>query len=317
MEAIVYQKKSLQITDVPQPKPSKNEVLIKILKAGICNTDLEILKGYMDFEGILGHEFVGQIVEAKNKKWIGKRVVGEINIGCGECEYCLSKKSNHCPQRRVIGIWKKDGVFTKYLTLPEKNLHLVPDSISDREAVFTEPLAAALQILDQINLKSDDKVLVLGDGKLGLLIAQVVSLTDVETFCLGKYERKLSILEKKGINFFFERDKISQKFDVIIEATGNKDGINHALEMIKPEGKIILKSTFFGQVNFDFSKIVINEISLIGSRCGPFDKALNLLKRKLINTEAMIDGDYFLNQGMIAFQEAQKKGTLKILISPS
>jgi len=315
MKALVFSNKRIELKEVSIPEPQQNEVLIKILKAGICNTDLEILKGYMNFEGILGHEFVGKVVKAKNEKWIGKRVVGEINIGCGSCDYCLKNKANHCPYRKVLGILKKDGVFAEYITLPLSNLHLVSDNIPNKIAVFTEPLAAALRILEQIKLKEKDKVLILGDGKLGLLIAQVIKKAGTETYCLGKYRKKLKILENKGIKTILLGKEITEKFDIIVEATGKKQGIIQALKYVKPEGKIILKSTYFDNINFNISSIVINEINIIGSRCGPFNKALEWLEKNLIDVESLIDGEYSLSEWEKAFSEAQKSESLKILFT--
>ena len=315
MRALFFHNKRLQLKRVPSPEPESNEALIKVLKAGICNTDIEILKGYMNFEGILGHEFVGKVIKAGKNQLIGKRVVGEINIGCGKCIYCINGKSNHCPSRKVLGILKKDGVFAEFVTLPLENLHVVPESISNEEAVFTEPLAASLRILEQVQIQKGDEVLVLGDGKLGLLIAQVINRKGCQTFCLGKHKRKLKILQNKGIEVFLLGDRIKKKFDVVIETTGNKSGIEKALKLMKPEGRIVLKSTYFGKSNIDLSQIVINEIHIIGSRCGPFKNALKWLENKSIDTESLIDGDYPLIHWKIAFKEAKKRGNLKILFT--
>jgi len=315
MKALVFSNKKIELKEIPIPEPKQNEALIKIIKAGICNTDLEILRGYMNFEGVLGHEFVGRVVKSEEKKWIGKRVVGEINIGCGICDYCLKNKVNHCPSRKVVGILNKDGVFSEYITLPLSNLHIVPDKISDKIAVFTEPLAAALRILEQIKLNRKDKVLILGDGKLGLLIAQVIKRIGVSTYCIGKHKKNLKILEEKGVKTLLAGEKIPEKFDIVIEATGNKEGFKIALNYVKPEGKIILKSTYKGDINIDISAVVINEFHIIGSRCGPFDEALKWLKKRLIDVESLIDGEYFLNEWEKAFSEAQKSGNLKILFT--
>jgi len=317
MKALVFSKKRIKLKKIPIPKPKRNEALIKVIKAGICNTDLEILKGYMNFEGVLGHEFVGIVVESEEKKWIGKRVVGEINIGCGICDYCLKDKINHCPSRKVLGILNKNGVFSEYVTLPLSNLHVVPDKISDRAAVFTEPLAAALRILEQIKLSRKDKVLILGDGKLGLLIAQVIKRTGVNVYCIGKHKKKLKILEEKGIKTLLAGEGIAKKFDIVIEATGNREGFEMGLNYTKPEGKIILKSTYSGNINTDISAVVINEFHIIGSRCGPFDKALKWLEKDLIDVESLIDGEYSLDEWKKAFSEARKSENLKILFAIS
>ena len=313
MKALVFKNKKISLNEVPVPKIKGKEALIKILKAGICNTDIEILKGYMNFEGILGHEFVGIVISTENKKWIGKRVVGEINIGCGKCEYCLTKRENHCPSRKVLGILNKDGAFAEYITLPISNLHIVSDKISDEKAVFTEPLAAALRITDQIKVRKNDKVLIIGDGKIGLLISQVMKLMNCETYCMGKYKRKLKILESRNIKTLLKGESTDHKFDIVIEATGNKEGIKQALKYIKPEGKIILKSTYHSKVILDISPIVVNEINIIGSRCGSFNKALELLKKNLVEVESLIDEEYSLYEWRKAFRQALKSEKLKIL----
>ncbi|MCP2519091.1 alcohol dehydrogenase catalytic domain-containing protein [Candidatus Aminicenantes bacterium AC-335-A11] len=313
MKALVFKNNEISLNEVPIPEIKEDEALIKILKAGICNTDIEILKGYMNFEGILGHEFVGIVVEAKNKKWIGKRVVGEINIGCGKCEYCLTGRKNHCPSRKVVGILNKDGAFAEYITLPISNLYIVPDKISDEKAVFTEPLAAALRITEQIEIRKNDKVLIIGDGKIGLLISQVMKLMNCETYCMGKHKRKLKILENKNIKTLLKGKNIDHRFDIVIEAAGKRGGIKQALKYVKPEGKVILKSTYHGRVVLDISSIVVNEINVTGSRCGPFNKALELLERNLVEVESLIDGEYSLCEWEKAFEQALKSEKLKIL----
>lgn len=316
MKALCLKKDQLNIKTLPQPSPRRNEALIKVLKAGICNTDLEMMKGYLGFEGILGHEFVGQVVEAANSKLVGKRVVGEINLGCGKCEYCRGGRKEHCPSRQVLGILNKDGALAEYLTLPMDNLHVLPPSISDVRAVFVEPLAASLEILEQIRIRRQDSVLVLGDGKLGLLIAQVSKLKTPKVSCVGKHRRKLEILKEKAVDTHLLGTRNRGKFDIVVEATGNEKGLNEALSAVKPKGTVILKSTFEGKTKVDVSKVVVDEIHLIGSRCGPFSKAIEVLSRKQVEVEKMVDGDFPLDRAKEAFAFAQKPEILKVLITP-
>ena len=316
MKALVLKHNELRLRDIPKPIPSEGEALIKVLKAGICNTDLELMKGYMKFEGVPGHEFVGRVVQTAEKKWLGKRVVGEINLFCGNCEFCRGGLTKHCPFRGILGILGKNGAFAEYLTLPVKCLHGLPRSISNVEAVFIEPLAAALEICDQVKIKRGQTVLVLGDGKLGLLISQVIKMKTELVSCVGKHRRKIEILQKRGIKACRSGDKKDEKFDVVVEATGTANGIREALLQVKPRGKIVLKSTFLGETKIDVSKIVVDEIQLIGSRCGPFTKTIDVLKKNLVKVKDMIDGDFPLGKARSAFTLAQKPGIMKVLISP-
>lgn len=316
MKAVILINGELKVEDIQSPLLAEGEALIKVLKAGLCNTDLELIKGYMDFEGVLGHEFVGCIVEAPEKDWVGKRIVGEINISCHECEMCQAGNSKHCLSRQVLGIQKKDGVFTEYVTLPLSNLHVLPSEISDIEAVFVEPLAAALEILEQIRIRKEHEVLVLGDGKLGLLIAQVMQTQTPHVFCVGHHPRKLTLLQKKGIQTSLEGQRWGQMFDVIVEATGNPKGLSEALCWIKPRGRIVVKSTFHGESKLDLSRMVIDEIQLIGSRCGPFGKALEFLKKRLIDVIELVDADFPLEEAQKAFELAKKPETMKVLLTP-
>lgn len=310
------EKGNIKIKDIPAPIPLKGEALVKVLKAGICDTDLELAKGYMSFDGVLGHEFVGCVTEASDVSWLGKRVVGEINVACGECEFCLKGMAKHCISRQILGIYNKNGAFAEYLTLPLASLHVLPENISDIEAVFIEPLASSLEIFEQIRIESNDSVLVLGDGKLGLLIAQVMKLRTNMVYCLGKHSRKLKILEKKEIETYLQMKKTEKKFDVVVEATGNEEGLREALSFIKPKGKIVLKSTFKGEAKVDISKVVVDEVQLIGSRCGPFLKAIEVLRRKQVDVEPIVDGDFPLERSVEAFTFAMKPGVMKVLITP-
>jgi len=316
MKALLRQQGKISVQDVPEPHPVVGEALIKVLKAGICNTDLGIVKGYMDFEGILGHEFIGEVKQAPSNNWLGKRVVGEINISCGRCDLCRQGLENHCPSRSVLGIHHKNGAFSEFLTLPLENLHEVPETIDDQEAVFVEPLAAALEILEQVKIDEKNAVLILGDGKLGLLAAQVMKSQTERVFCVGKHHRKMAILEKKGVKTFCGGEAIEGQFDIVVEATGRKEGVKKALSLVKPRGRVVLKSTFCDDVDLDVSSIVIDEVEIIGSRCGPFAKAILFLSDREIDVMEMVDGDFPLAQAAEALALAQKPETIKVLISP-
>ncbi|MBN1272171.1 MAG: alcohol dehydrogenase catalytic domain-containing protein [Candidatus Aminicenantes bacterium] len=316
MKAVVLEAKKLRVRNKPRPVPSAEEALIQVHLAGICNTDLELVRGYMDFEGILGHEFVGIVLESQDNKWAGKRVVGEINLVCGRCVLCLSGESRHCPHRSVLGISGKDGVFAPFVTLPVENLHILPDSIEDREAVFIEPLAAALRILEQVHVREKDRVLILGDGKLGLLIAQVLRTRTDKVFCIGRHPPNLKILRKRGIETLMRLPDKKSRYDLIVEATGQREGLETALNFVKPSGTVVLKSTYAGKACLNFSQVVVDEIRLVGSRCGPFPPAISLLEKKAVEVKEMIDGTFSLEEAEKAFAEAQKPGVLKILLIP-
>jgi 2-desacetyl-2-hydroxyethyl bacteriochlorophyllide A dehydrogenase len=316
MKAVTLKGQSIRVEDRPVPVPTRGEALIKVTKAGICNTDLELLKGYMGFEGILGHEFVGKIAESSEKDRVGKRVVGEINISCGKCDACEGGDPKHCPARTVLGIQQKDGVFAEYVTLPLENLHIIPSSISDVEAVFVEPLAAAIAIMDHVSPDKNDDVLVLGDGKLGILAAQVLHARSPNIYCVGHHSRKLALLEKKGIPTAHDARDWDRRFDFVIEATGSPKGIEDALCFVKPKGKIVAKSTFQGPANIDISALVVNEFHLVGSRCGSFVRALEFLKNESLEWDEMVDGDYPLEEAIEAFVRASDPDVIKVLLTP-
>ena len=316
MKAVALKGRNIRVEEWPDPVPAKGEALIKVTKAGICNTDLELVKGYMNFEGILGHEFVGRVVDAYEKEWIGNRVVGEINIPCGQCEICLGGDPKHCPSRKVLGLHLKDGVFAEYVTLPLENLHVLPSNVSDAEAVFVEPLAAAITIFDQICPGQNNDVLILGDGKLGLLAAQVMQTRSPNIFCVGHHPRKLALIEKRGILTSHDARKWDRKFDFVVEATGNPKGIEEALCFIKPKGKIVAKSTYYGLAKIDISTLVVNEIQLLGSRCGSFANALEFLKKESVELEKMVDADFPLENAQKAFERAKNPEVIKVLLTP-
>lgn len=314
MKGIWLEKQQLQLkTNLPIPTPNSNEALVKVLQAGICNTDLELFRGYYPYTGIIGHEFVG-VVESGPKHLVNKRVVGEINATCGQCHFCRTGLSNHCEQRTVMGIANHHGAFAEYLTLPTANLHLVPDTISNDSATFTEPLAAALEIQEQISLTPESRVLVVGDGKLGQLVAQTLALTDCELLVVGRHQDKLANLEHRGIKTGFADLVRAKSFDFAVECTGNPDGFSLALQGLRPRGILVLKSTYAGNLNLDASAIVVDEITIIGSRCGPFAKALDLLADDRVDVSYLIDTSYPLAEGLTALQRAQQRGVLKVLL---
>ncbi len=302
--------------DLPQPQPAQGEALVKVLQAGICNTDLELLRGYYPYCGIPGHEFVGVVVQGP-ESLLQKRVVGEINAACGHCRYCLQGMPTHCENRTVLGIVNRSGAFAEYLTLPVQNLHPVPDNVSTDAATFTEPIAAALEIQEQVKITPKEKVLVVGDGKLGQLIAQTLALTGCELWVLGRHRDKLAKLSDRGIQTGLIEDLPNPKFDIAVECTGNPEGLAIALDHLRPRGILVLKSTYAGRVNLDMSSIVVNEITLIGSRCGPFLPALELLANHQIHVSSLIAEKYPLAEGLAAFAQAQQKGALKILLAMS
>ena len=300
-----------------RPAASENQTaLIKVHLAGICSTDLQILKGYMAFKGVPGHEFVGSVSDGP-MDLLGNRVVGEINFGCGKCDSCRRDLSRHCPQRAVMGILNADGAFAEYVSVPAANLHVVPENVSDEEAVFTEPLAAAFEILTQIQLNPGDEVLVLGDGKLGNLCAQVLQLTGAKISALGKHPEKLKLIKKSGVRTIQLNDWRPRLFDVAVEATGSVSGLELALGAVRPRGTLVLKSTIAGDHQVSLAPIVINEINVIGSRCGPFPDALEALSTNRVSVTPLIEEIYSLNDGVAAVHHAGKPGARKILLRPS
>ncbi len=313
MKALVFDEK-IFMADLPKPARKENESLIKILMAGICNTDLEIVKGYMSYRGVLGHEFVGIVEDSGSHNLINKRVVGEINLGCGKCDFCLQGLSRHCQNRSVIGILSKQGVFAQYITLPDANLYIIPDSVPDEHAVFVEPLAAALEILEQVKIIPATRVAIIGDGKLALLILQVILLLGVHCVLFGKHEEKLLIAKKLGAITEPTTGRYNREFDMVIEASGKKEGLTKALELLKPRGRLVLKSTFHGKMNFNFAGIVVDEITLIGSRCGTFAPAIRLLEKKVIQIEPLIARVFPFDNAIEAFEYA-RNGHLKVLLN--
>ena len=317
MKGLWLENNQLQLrTNIPIPELSPGEALVRVLRAGICNTDLELIKGYYPYTGIIGHEFVG-IVEQGPKQLINQRVVGEINAACGNCRFCRCGQPTHCENRTVLGIVNRNGAFAEYLSLPIENLHLVPENVSTAAATFTEPIAAALEIQQQIQISKDDRVLVVGDGKLGQLIAQTLALTGCELLVVGRHEDKLINLAGKGIKTGLADSVTNRYFDISVDCTGNPEGFNIARRALRPRGTLILKSTYAGNLSLDASSLVVDEITLIGSRCGPFVPALELLATGKVDVQYLIDSSYPLSQGLEAFEKAKTKGVLKVLLEMS
>jgi len=317
MKALRVHKKRLSLRNIDKPQ-TDGEVLVRVLLSGICNTDLEIACGYAGFSGTIGHEFVGIVEEAADAPLIGQRVVGEINAGCGRCELCQEGDSRHCARRTVLGIVGRDGAHAEYLRLPKVNLTRVPDQIPDEHAVFTEPLAAACGILERVSLSKSDRVAVIGDGKLGLLCAQVAALTGAQTAAIGKHSSKLKIVARRGIETMTVKQATKRKkeFDVVVEASGSASGFGLALDLLRPRGLLVLKSTFHGTTELDAARIVVEEISIIGSRCGRFSPAIDLLKTAVIDVDSLISEEYPLSEGVHAMSRAAAKGVMKVLLRP-
>ncbi len=317
MKALVFDKELIFVKDYPKPMPQNGEALIKLTYAGICNTDVEITKGYMGFKGICGHEFLGIVEEinSQDKTLLGKRVTGEINLGCGSCSDCYNNMQRHCQNRQTLGIYKKDGAFAEYLTLPIENLLEIPENVKDEEAILIEPLAAALEILEQVHIKPADKIAVLGDGKLGLLISLVLSTTQADLTTIGKHENKLNILNKQGIKTKFLKEVNEIKcYDIVVDATGSIDGFEKAVSLVKPRGIFVLKSTVAAEKPLNLAPIVIDEITVVGSRCGQFKPALRLLQKNVLNLKPLITKIFNFNQAKEAFDFAQEKGVLKVIL---
>lgn len=303
--------------DAKKPEPKQGEALIKVTLAGICNTDIEITKGYMGYTGILGHEFVGVVeeVNSSDKSLVGKRVVGEINAGCGNCEWCGKGLERHCPNRGTLGIWKKEGCMADYVTLPIKNLVEVSGNLSDEEATLVEPFAAAFEILEQLHIKPADKVAILGDGKLGLLIGLALSTIPCDLIHIGKHQNKLDIVAGQKVKTALLQDmQIEKTYDVVIDATGSVNGFETALAMTKPRGVLVLKSTVAADKPLNLAPVVIDEITILGSRCGQFAPAMKFLAKGLVNVKPLIAKTYDAKDALEAFEYSRQKGILKVLL---
>ena len=315
MNALWLEDNRIELRDIPQPRRS-DEALIKIRKAGICSTDLELVKGYYPYTGVIGHEFVGEVIEANDASWIGQRVVGEINAVCNECEQCLNRRSTHCEKRTVLGIVNRDGTFAEYTALPVANLHRVPESVPDEMAVFTEPLAAALEIQEQVQVKPTDRVLLVGAGRLGQLIAQTLALTGCDLYVAARHAHQQNLLKARGIRTISEQDIPPWRWDIVVEATGSPGGFSLARKAIRPRGTLVLKSTYQGEMSVNFSTIVVDEINLVGSRCGPFEPALRLMETRQVDPSVLIMDQFKLRDALKAFERAAETGVLKVLVEP-
>lgn len=319
MKAIVFDNELKLDKNYPKPVPQEGEALIRVTLAGICNTDYEITKGYMGYVGVLGHEFVGVVedVNGEDKSWIGKRVVAEISWGCDDpnCEWCAKKNYRHCPNRHTIGIWRKDGCMAEYLTVPTNILFEVPENVTDEQAVFVEPLAAACEITEQLHIEPTAKVVVLGDGKLGLTTALTLNALNLDVLLVGKHQNKLDIAKAQGVQTKLLQDfQIEKKYDVVVEATGSANGFETSMALTKPRGVLVLKSTVASGKELNLAPIVIDEITVLGSRCGQFAPALRLLKNNRIDFTPFISSIYSIDDALEAFEANKSKETLKILI---
>lgn len=319
MKAIVFDKELKLDNDYKKPVPQKGEALIRVKLGGICNTDFEITKGYMGYIGVLGHEFVGVVEEIndEDKSLLGKRVVAEINYGCKDpnCEYCAQKLYRHCPNRHTLGIWRKDGCFAEYMTMPLDCLFEVPENVTNEQAVFVEPLAAAVEITEQLHIPPYKKVIVLGDGKLGLTIALTLNAQNIDVVLVGKHQNKLDIAKAQGVETqLLENTQINPVYDVVVEATGTISGFETALALTKPRGVLVLKSTVAAGKELNLAPIVINEITVLGSRCGQFKPALRLLEQEKIDFKPFISDIYSVDDAIEAFERNKSKDSIKVLI---
>lgn len=318
MKALRFENNRLKLASMIDKPFNETEALVRVLKSGICNTDIEICKGYAAFEGTIGHEFVGVVERSFDAPHlIEKRVVGEINAGCGECEFCKNGDSRHCPRRTVLGIVGRDGAHADFLTLPARNLLEISDAISNEQAVFVEPLAAAVGITEQIEIFPETRVAVIGDGKLGNLCAQSLALKSDCLISIGKHEEKLLLLKNRNIETVLLEDavKLKKSFDVVVEASGSESGFSLAMDLLKPRGKLVLKSTFSGKTNLEMWRVVVEEITVVGSRCGRFAPAIELLENKKVAVENLISEEFSLSRGVRAMRRAEEKGVMKVLLS--
>lgn len=316
MKAVVFDGQLRLVTDYADPQPPPGEVRVRTTLVAICRTDQEIVRGYAGFHGIVGHEVVGVVDQAEDTALVGRRVVSEINACCSVCEICQSGLTTHCLHRTTLGIRGRDGALADYFCIPARNLHLVPEGMPDKVAVFTESLAAACQVLQQIHIQPTNRVIVLGDGKLALLIAQVLALTGCDLTVIGRHEKKLSILAARGISVQIEGTDLARNADLVVECTGRAEGFQTARQLVRPRGTLVLKSTYHGLVQTDLSHLVVDEIQIIGSRCGPFPAALRLLAQDLIDVMPLIEAEYSLDEALTAFEHAGRRGALKVLVRP-
>jgi len=313
MRALVLDRELKFVPDYPDPAPASGESLVRVGLAGICGTDLELVRGYMTYRGVPGHEFVGEVAASANKGLIGRRVAGEINAPCKRCGFCIDGLGRHCPNRTVLGILGRDGAFADYLVLPDTNLHVLPDSISDEAAVFVEPIAAAHEIFEQSFIRRDAKIAVLGDGRLGAIVASVLKAEAYEPVVGGHHRKKLHRLAGFGLKAELE-DSLEPGFDVVIDCTGSSAGLVRAMALVRPRGTVILKSTAAGAAPLNLAPVVINEVTVIGSRCGRFEPAIEAIASGRIDPRPLVDGTYPIEDGVAAFRAAGNPSNFKILL---
>lgn len=320
MRALVFDGELNVVEDYPPPNPGADEVVVDVTLAGICRTDIEITRGYMEFRGVLGHEFVGVVASAggaAGQRWVGRRVVAEINCVCGKCEMCLAGLKTHCLNRTVLGIQGRDGCMADKTAVPAANLHAVPDGVPDEAAVFVEPLAAACQVTQQVRPSKKDRVVLIGDGRLAQLIAQVLHSRGIRPLVVGTNEHKLRRLERFGISCLKAAEARPRKdAHLVIEASGSVDGFRMAMDFARPRGMIVLKSTIAGGEALNLSPIVVSEITVQGSRCGPFPEALSMLGRGQVDTAGLVTAELPLARGIEAMELAQAPDSLKVLMRP-
>ncbi len=315
MRALVLNAEPMFRDDYPVPGPGPDEALVRVTQAGICGTDLEIIQGYASFQGVMGHEFVGVVERcASAPDLVGRRVVGEINVSCGQCVKCRRGLFVHCARRTTLGIHERDGAFADYLTLPAANLHVVPQRVSDDQAIFVEPLAAALQILEQVHVRPSHRVVVIGAGKLGLLIVQALALTGCHLTLIGRHPDKLELAARRGIDTRLSEPLPDLAADIAVEATGSLGGLATARRLLRPRGTIVLKSTYHGMAEIDLIGMVVDEVTVVGSRCGPFAPALRLLAQNIVDVPPLIEARYPLEEGVAALERAGQRGALKVLL---
>ena len=316
MNALWLEDRTLSVRTVPVPRTC-GEALVRIRLSGICGTDLELTRGYYPYTGILGHEFVGEVAECPDESWVGARVVGEINAACGVCAACIAGRPTHCEVRTVLGIVNRDGVHAEYAVLPLANLLRVPDSVSDEAAVFTEPIAAAVEILQQVHIAPTDRVLLVGAGRLGQLVAQVLALTGAKLEVVARHQLQRDLLHARGIATIAEEDVACRSCDVVVEATGSPSGLELSRAALRPRGTLVLKSTYAGDVTLNLSAFVVDEITVEGSRCGPFAPALRLRERGDVDPTPLSAARYPRSRAVEAMEHAARRGVMKVLLEPN
>jgi 2-desacetyl-2-hydroxyethyl bacteriochlorophyllide A dehydrogenase len=315
VKALWLEDQRLSVRDVDRPD-DRGEALVRVRLSGVCGTDLGLARGYYPFTGVIGHEFVGDVVESPDPSWVGTRVVGEINAACGHCEACLARRPTHCENRTVLGIADRDGAHAEYVALPLANLHRVPDSVPDEAAVFTEPLAAACEILQQVHVLPTDRVLLVGAGRLGQLVAQVLALTGARLRVVARHPNQRALLASHGIETIDEADIERRRWDIVVEATGSPSGFDLAARALRPRGTLVLKSTYRGEVTLALAPFVVDEITIVGSRCGPFAPALRMLERGDVDVLPLIEARFPLDRAVEAMAAAGRPGTMKVLLEP-